>query len=159
LGGDREPDREHHHTGRIEGPGGTGPRTIPDWYQGQRHRLRRRPAPTWRLPRRLELFDHSSPERSSYSLTVPNTQSGVVPHASDDDEYVLLVSLPNNAGLAGDRRPRTHRYHSLGLALGPQLRAFREAHELSEAEVAHVLEASRPSISRWEAGGSAPDGL
>jgi DNA-binding XRE family transcriptional regulator len=101
----------------------------------------------------------SRPQSRPGTAADANTQSEAVPHASDDDEYVLLVSLPNNAGLAGDRRPRTHRYRSLGLALGSQFRAFREAHELSEAEVAHVLEASRPSISRWEAGGSAPDGL
>jgi transcriptional regulator with XRE-family HTH domain len=39
------------------------------------------------------------------------------------------------------------------------LRAFREEHELSHAEVARAIGASRPSISRWEAGSGVPEGL
>ena len=75
-------------------------------------------------------------------------------------ELVITVPLPEDRGLAGDGRPRVRRFRSLSAALGQRLRAFREWHALTQAEVAGVVGAGHKSaVSQWEAGRSVPDGL
>jgi transcriptional regulator with XRE-family HTH domain len=79
--------------------------------------------------------------------------------AHAEREIVLLVPLPDDPGLAGDRRPRVQRYRSLSLPLGRELLAFRAAAGLTAAEVAHVLGVGPGTVRRWELGLTAPDSL
>ncbi len=70
------------------------------------------------------------------------------------------MPLPEDAGLVGNSDPRVHRFRTLGLQLGRQLRAFREAQGLTQADVAQIVGASNASaVSQWETGIAVPDGV
>jgi hypothetical protein len=75
-------------------------------------------------------------------------------------EVVLFIPLPQDLGQAGDGRSRVHRYRSLDLRFGRELRAVRARYGLTQDEAARVLAASSSAaISRWEAGQKVPEGL
>jgi transcriptional regulator with XRE-family HTH domain len=70
------------------------------------------------------------------------------------------VPLPEDRGRQGDARPKTHRFRSLWLELGRQLRAFRERYGVTQDEVARAVEASDGStVTQWENGVNVPDGI
>ena len=69
------------------------------------------------------------------------------------------MPLPEDRGRRGDARPKVHRFRSYDLELGQRLRAFRERHGLTQADVAPVLEAGTPStVTQWESGARVPEG-
>src|SRR5919202_5003423 len=75
-------------------------------------------------------------------------------------ELVITVPLPEDRGRQGDARPKVHRFRSYGVELGQRLRAFRERHALTQAEVAAALGAgSLTPVTQWEIGARTPEGL
>src|SRR6266545_3811508 len=74
-------------------------------------------------------------------------------------ELVLTVPLPEDRGRRGDARPKANRFRRYELELGRQLRAFRELHGLTQADVAAVLEAgTATTVTQWESGARIPEG-
>jgi DNA-binding XRE family transcriptional regulator len=59
----------------------------------------------------------------------------------------------------GDGKPKVHRFRSHLLELGPRLKAFRQEHDLTQAELAPVLGVRQPStLCQWEKGAAVPRG-
>lgn len=66
--------------------------------------------------------------------------------------------MPEDRGLRGDGRPKVRRFRTLLLSLGTRLRAFREAYDVTQGEVAQVIAGSVAAISQWESGIAVPEG-
>src|SRR5688572_25554752 len=74
-------------------------------------------------------------------------------------ELVIAVPLTDRT-VAGDARPRIHRFRSHGLELGRRLGAFRERYGLTLDEVAAAVSAGDGTVvGAWERGISVPDGV
>jgi transcriptional regulator with XRE-family HTH domain len=73
----------------------------------------------------------------------------------------LVITIPLHKGRErGDASSTYAQRRRFLLDLGPRLRAFREAHGLTQAEVARVVGASAPStVTQWEVGVNVPDGM
>ena len=70
------------------------------------------------------------------------------------------MPLPENRGRRVAAPPKVHRFRSHWLELGRRLRAFRERHALTQAEVAAAVGAgAKTTVTQWETGARIPEGV